>query len=143
MADTTDLVHESITSLLSHADRFNLRHEGALEAYLRQVLVNRIRDEVRRAQRREVLSASEPIEALSDESPLELALGRESVAHYEDALARLDLKDRELIVARIELQQSYEQISARLGVPTTGSARLAVARAMRRLVEVMRTRERS
>ena len=38
-------------SPVKRIDRFESRHEGALQAYLRQAIVNRIRDELRRAKR--------------------------------------------------------------------------------------------
>ena len=43
--------------------------------------------------------------------------------------------DREAIVARIELQQSYEEIAVALGKPTANAARAAVTRALARLID--------
>jgi RNA polymerase sigma-70 factor (ECF subfamily) len=42
--------------------------------------------------------------------------------------------DREAVVARIELQQSYEEIATAMGKPTANAARVAVTRALARLV---------
>ena len=44
--DTQDLVQDTIVNSLRRLDRFDSRHEGALQAYLRQAVLNRIRDEV-------------------------------------------------------------------------------------------------
>ena len=68
-------------------------------------------------------------------SPLEQAIGRQGVQRYDEALARLGAGDREAIVARLELQQSYQEIAVALGKPTANAARAAVTRALARLVE--------
>lgn len=52
LADTEDLVQETVLQTLKRIDTFEPRNEGALHAYLRQGIVNRIRDEFRRARRR-------------------------------------------------------------------------------------------
>ena len=70
-------------------------------------------------------------------SPLAQAIGHEGIERYEAALERLRPADREAIVARIELQQSYEEVAAALGKPTPDAARVAVTRALARLVEEM------
>src|SRR5258708_9836409 len=54
LRDTEDVVQETLLQTLKHMDTFQPRHEGALQAYLRQALVNRVRDEVRRVHRRGV-----------------------------------------------------------------------------------------
>jgi hypothetical protein len=51
LMDTDDLVQETIIRALKRIDSFESRHDGALQAYLRQAIVNRIRDEVRRTKR--------------------------------------------------------------------------------------------
>src|SRR5262249_18850525 len=89
LADTQDLVQESVMHALRRLREFKPRHEAALQAYLRQAVMNRIRDELRRAHRR-----PPPVE-LSETlagpfvSPLEQAIGREALDRYEAALARL------------------------------------------------------
>ncbi len=49
--DTDDLVQETVIRAVKRIDQFESRHEGALQAYLRQAILNRIRDEVRRTKR--------------------------------------------------------------------------------------------
>src|SRR6267142_1786548 len=51
LMDTDDLVQETMFRAVNRLDRFESRHEGALQAYLRQAIVNRIRDEIRRTKR--------------------------------------------------------------------------------------------
>ena len=133
--DTQDLVQDTILNSLRRLDQFESRHEGALQAYLRQAVLNRIRDEARRFTRRPVateLSDSQPSEAAS---PLDIAIGRQGVARYEAALQRLRPVDREAIIGRLELQHDYQELATILGKPNANAARVAVTRALARLME--------
>ena len=42
LRDTEDLVQETLAQTLRHIKDFEPRHEGALQAYLRQALINRV-----------------------------------------------------------------------------------------------------
>ena len=114
------------------------RHPGALLAYLREAVLNRIRTEVRRMATRP--TAVDLDEDVTDggPSPLELAMGRDDLAHYEAALARLRPLYQEAIIARIEMQSSYEEIAQALGKPNANAARSLVVRALYKLYEEMR-----
>src|SRR5213593_675993 len=46
--DTSDLVQDVVIHTLARLEQFEPRHVGAMQAYLRQSVINRIRDEVRR-----------------------------------------------------------------------------------------------
>lgn len=137
LRDTDDLVQETLVQTLKHIDAFQPRHEGALQAYLRQALVNRVRDEVRRVGRRGVGEEIEDEHIDTGASPLEQAIGTEALARYEQALARLRPDEREVIIARVELGQSYQQIAAGHGRASADAARMAVTRALVRLAEEM------
>ena len=50
--DTADLVQEAAIRAIARLDRFEARHVGAMQAYLRQSVINRIRDEMRRVEPR-------------------------------------------------------------------------------------------
>ena len=52
IAETSDLVQETLLKTLKHLDRFDVRGEGAFQAYLRQAIANRIAEEFRRHARR-------------------------------------------------------------------------------------------
>lgn len=133
MSDTQDLVQETLLQTFRRMDVFDARGPGALQAYLRQALMNRIRDELRRFDRRGPTESIDPALPSSDESPLEQAIGRENLARYEQALSRLKRTDRELIVARVELGCSYDQLAEMLGKPSAVAARKAAQRAVVRL----------
>src|SRR5262245_37134299 len=140
LAETQDLVQNAVLKALPHLQTFEVRHPGALQAYLRQAIDNHIKDEIRK------VKARPTPQPLSDEqqdegpSPLEQAIGREGVAHYEEALNRLRPIDREAIIARLELQQSYEEIALALSKPSADAARMTVVRAIKNLLEAMADR---
>jgi RNA polymerase sigma-70 factor (ECF subfamily) len=139
LRDTEDLVQETLTQTLRHIDTFEPRHDGALQAYLRQALVNRVRDEVRRVTRRPAGVGLEDHDGYTDPSasPLEQVIGVEAMERYETALQRLRPEERELIIARVEMQQSYQQIASAHGKSSPDAARMAVGRALIRLAEEM------
>jgi DNA-directed RNA polymerase specialized sigma24 family protein len=64
-------------------------------------------------------------------------VGREGVERYEAALQRLRPIDREAIVGRLELQYDYEELAVLLNKPNGNAARVAVTRALVRLLELM------
>ena len=137
-ADTQDLVQETLFQTFQKIERFEARGEGALFGYLRQAILNRIRDELRRAKRRPATSEIDPELQDHGRSPLEEAIGREAIERYERALATLRQEDREAVVARIELGYTNEEIAGLLGKPTANAARMAVERAIVRLAKAMR-----
>ena len=133
--DTGDLVQETVLHVLRRLDTFQPRHVGAMQAYLRQSVLNRIRDEVRRIGRHP--APSELPDDMPSElpSPLEEAVRAEGVHRYQVALTQLSSRDRELVVARIEAQWSHDEIALHLGMRTADAARMAVTRALRRLMD--------
>jgi len=135
--DTEDLVHDTLVDSLRHLNGFEHRREGALQAYLRQAVLNRVRSQFRRAARRPVV-LSIPDDQLHDgPSPLEQAIGREMTDRYEAGLASLDAEDREMIIARVEMGYTNDELAAIFAKPSRDAARMAVARALARLAEVM------
>ena len=142
MADTQDLVQETLIQTFKRIEHFEPRREGALQAYLRQAVMNRIRNELRRHGRRgstTMLDSAVPDES---PSPLERAIGSQGVERYERALDRLRPEEREAIIARVELGCSYEELAASLGKPSADAARMAAQRAMLRLAAELTKDER-
>jgi RNA polymerase sigma factor (sigma-70 family) len=133
--DTQDLVQDTVLNSLRRLDQFESRHEGALQAYLRQAVLNRIRDEARKYSRRPAATELTDSQPSDSASPLDIAIGREGVARYEAALQKLRPGDREAIVGRLELQYDYKELAVLLGKPNANAARVAVTRALARLME--------
>lgn len=141
IADTQDLVQETVLQTFKRVEAFEPRGEGALQAYLRQALMNRVRSEFRRKSRRPTAESLEGLEeqVLSDEtSPFEAAARQEQLDRYDAALSRLTEQERELIVARLEVGLTYEEMAEALGKPTWNAARMATARALIRLAEELK-----
>jgi RNA polymerase sigma-70 factor (ECF subfamily) len=68
---------------------------------------------------------------------LQHVIGAETLERYHRALDRLEAQDREAIIARVELGQSWAEVAAALGKPSADAARMAVSRALKRLAEEM------
>jgi RNA polymerase sigma factor (sigma-70 family) len=138
LADTDDLVQDTLLQTFKRIGDFEPRRVGALQAYLRQAVLNRLRDELRRKGRQPHATDLDGLEADGTQSPLEEAIGREAVERYERALARLRPEEREAIIARVEMDYSYEELAGALGKPTPDAARKAAQRALVRLAEEMK-----
>src|SRR6185503_9130482 len=126
--DTNDLVQDAALNLVKRLELFEPRHVGAMQGYLRQSVINRIRDEVRKIGRH-----APPTELPEDHpsdrtSPLEAAIQSEAYERYRQALTKLEPKDRELIVARVEVQWTAPEIAQRVGIRTVQAAGIAVGR---------------
>jgi RNA polymerase sigma-70 factor (ECF subfamily) len=137
MTDTDDLVQDTLVKTFQRLGDFEHRGVGALQAYLRQAVVNRVRDELRRKGRRPDSTDLDGLEVDAGVSPLEAAIGRETIARYERALATLSAAEREAIIGRVEMGYSYEELADALGKPTSEAARKAARRALVRLAQEM------
>jgi len=137
MVDTDDLVQLTLIRALNGVGSFEPRREGAFVAYLRRIVINAVRDELRRAARRP--GGGELAEDLVDAAPslVEDAIGREVVERYESALASLDEHQQEAVILRVEFGYSYPEVAAGIGAPSANAARMTVARALARLAAVM------
>ena len=137
MADTNDVVQEALLQTFKKIEDFEARGAGSLHAYLRQAVLNQIRDELRRRGR-------EPVRADFDDrrpdlgvSPLQFAIDGEARERYERALARLRAQDQEAIIARVEMGYTYEELADSLGKPSADAARKTARRALVRLLTEM------
>ena len=137
LAETDDLVQVTLLRALDHVSEFEPRREGAFMAYLRQILLNQIRDEIRKARR---LPVPGPVDADIQESgpsPLERVMGRDILDTYEAALAKLPATQREAAVLRLEMGYTHQEVADALELPSANAARMMVARALVTLAEVM------
>jgi RNA polymerase sigma-70 factor, ECF subfamily len=139
IADTHDLVQDAMMQTFRNLKGFDYRGEGALHAYLRQAVMNRIREELRKRQRRPEAETLDTGFAADATSPLEAAIGQETLARYDAALARLTGEEREAVIGRLELGLSHQEVADALGKPSADAARMTVARALARLAREMET----
>ena len=135
--DTQDLVQMTLGQVMRRIDSFEPRHEAAFQAYVRQALLNQIRDELRRVQRQVPHDSLASGPASPDPSPLEQAIGGELLERYEAALGRLKADDREAIVARVEMGLSWAEVADAIGKNSAESAQMSVSRALVRLAAEM------
>jgi RNA polymerase sigma-70 factor (ECF subfamily) len=137
MNDTEDLVQDTVINAMRRIEFVEIAHEGALLAYLRQAVLRRIIDEVRKRNRRPLAVSLPDNQADAGLSPLDQVIGQQNVARYEAALTTLRPRDREAIVMRLEHQASYDAMAAHFAMPSANAARVAVKRALFRLAHAM------
>jgi RNA polymerase sigma factor (sigma-70 family) len=129
LAETQDLVQETLVQAFRKIERIEIRGEGALQAYLRTVLLNAIRMELRRVRRKPPGSELESGLEGDDASPLE---------SYERALANLRESDRELVVAHVEFGFTNQELADAFDKPSANAARMALQRALLALAQHMK-----
>jgi RNA polymerase sigma factor (sigma-70 family) len=113
------------------SDTGGFASESPLQAYLREAVVNRIRDLVRRSKTRGVSVVSDSVAAMGA-TALEAAIRKEEIATLLEALQQLRPSDRQLIVWRIKLGYSLDEIAGRTGKSKPATA-MTVSRALARL----------
>jgi RNA polymerase sigma factor (sigma-70 family) len=138
VADTQDLVQDTVLQVFKRMEAFEPRGDGALQAYLRQAVMNRIRNEFRSKGRRPSFESFDERAPSDHTSPLEAAIRHQQLDRYDAALSRLSEQERDLIVARVEVGLTYEEIAEALGKPSWNAARMAIARALVRLAEELK-----
>ena len=135
--DTEDVVQDAFLGTLRRLKKFEHRTVGGLQAYLRQAVINRVRDLIRGSLRR---GGDVPLDADARDwtpSPLEAAIMREQLERFLDALRTLRPADRQVIVWRLELGYTAEEIAAKLG-KSKAAAGMTITRAMTRLASAMK-----
>ena len=90
--DTSDLVQDTLLQTFRRIAHFEPQRDGALRAYLRLAVDNRIRDEMRRVARRPKVDPSETPDLLVDAgpSPLQQLITDETWARYLQGAAASD-----------------------------------------------------
>lgn len=137
LGDTEDLVQATVLRTLGQLDRFEYEGEGCFLGYLRHVLLNVMRNEIRRSSTHG--GNTEIDDAHADDgsaSPLEASIGRERLRRYETALAALPRRSQELLVMRIEFGLDYEEIADETGM-SRDAIRMAIKRAVTELARTM------
>ncbi len=136
LAETDDLVQFSMLKALRHVENFDPRHEGAFLAYLRKILLNKIRREIGRISKQQRVDVDTDME---DEhvSTVEQAIGGELFEQYEAALAKLNSERKEAVIMRVEFGFSFAEVATAMGLPSANAARMKVSRALLNLAKNM------
>src|SRR5262245_39879068 len=137
VAETDDLVQVTLLRALRRVPTFEVRREGAFLAYLRTILMNSVRDELRRS--RSLARRHEHAEVPREPAPSELErlIGRERLAAYERGLMNLSEEQREAVLLRLEFGLSHQEIAEAQGKPSANAARMMVARAIQTLADFL------
>ena len=140
LAETQDLVQTALIRALDQIGEFEALREGAFLAYLRKILLNSIRMEIRRVPRRNRHGFADPeLEpADPDASILSAVIGLDVLESYEEALMTLSDKAREAVMLRVEFGYSFAEIALATDTPSANSARMLVSRALVQLAEAMK-----
>lgn len=135
--DTGDLIQETLLGAVEKFSSIRATTQGSFEGYARRSILNRIRDQIRWARRRPPANS---LEDLVDPgpSPLERAIGEETVGRFEAALDQLSEEDRQLIHLRVELGLDYKEIATLSGRPSVDAVRMGIRRAILRLATGMK-----
>jgi RNA polymerase sigma factor (sigma-70 family) len=129
--DAEDLVQIALMRVLHRLGEFEVRGENCFLAYLRQVLINEVRSELRKQRCRGENVELDPALPAHDGDPvLGQMLGHERACAYAGALNKLNRRQRQHVALRIEYGMSFGEIAAQTG-GNADSARMIVARALR------------
>ncbi|HZP66349.1 MAG TPA: sigma-70 family RNA polymerase sigma factor [Rudaea sp.] len=135
VADTDDLVQVALLRALNHLHEFEANGSGSFLAYLRQILLNEVRAELRKRQvRGDKIDIDTVPLADESESVVEQLVGHERLRSFERALAQLEREDQSLIVMRLELGMSYAEIGLDVGMEPN-SVRMRITRAFKKIAD--------
>ena len=135
--ETTDLVQITLMKALSNVENFGSTREGAFLAYMRTILLNSIRDELRKSSKNPLQQTFAEEEYLPLSSLVEQHVGREVIEKYERALLKLSQIQREAVILRIEFGFSFSEIAEAIQSASPNAARMMVSRALVDLAESM------
>lgn len=140
LTDTQDIVQDTLLATFKNIDTFEYRGEGALQGYLQQGVINRVREQIRRRSRRPEDGLTRDDHVDLSPSPLQRTIGRQAFQRYDQALDTLRTDEREAIIARVEMGMTYDEIAVLQDKPSSDAARKSVRRALTKLIEVMSVR---
>lgn len=136
LAETDDLVQITFLRALNRLEHFEATGPGAFLAYLRTILINGVREELRRSGQRALRAG--PVEELAArDSVVEEAVGAELLDDYERALGTLKEEERNAVILRLEFGMTYPEVALELGSPSANAARMTIARALAKLAGAM------
>ena len=132
IADTDDLVQVTLLRALNRLDSFNADGgSGSFLAYLRQILLNEVRGELRKRQSRGDKLDIDDLPLPDDTaSVVEQLVGQQRIHSYEAALATLDREQQALIVMRLEFGMTYQEIACETA-SSPDAVRMRVTRALK------------
>lgn len=129
--DTADLVQLTWLKALDKLDQIEPREPGAFFAYLRTVLINALRESLRRHGRSPVVAGGD-VEAVVESVLPAANVDPDDWLAYEQSLAALAPEHRGLVLMRFEFGMSFAEIAQELGESADG-VRMKLNRAIARM----------
>jgi len=135
VSDTDDLVQITLLRALKNIDSLRLERPGSFFLYLKQIVLNSIRNEIRRSRSQREQST---VHLISLEDVPDSAARLEEIYSdldvYERALSLLPKRQQRLLVMRLEFGLSYDEIAIECH-SSADAARMMVTRAIVRLAK--------
>lgn len=137
IADTEDLVQETLVNAVRNLPRLEMRNQFSFRAYMKRAARNRVNDEMKRADRH--LSSEGVLENIHAKEPsaFQRIVAREDLWRCRVALARLPPADRRLILLALSDGSEAKRLARKAGKSSGDAARMALNRALRRLAVEM------
>jgi RNA polymerase sigma-70 factor (ECF subfamily) len=132
LCDTDDIVQDVYAQALSRLESFEYRGPGSFWCYLRRIGLN----QVQMLARRHALPTDEAVtqDRIAENGAAAGPLGSLVEKELLDAF-EFSTEQRQAVLMRLELKLPYSAIAEECGHPSPAAARMAVCRAMEKLVE--------
>jgi RNA polymerase sigma factor (sigma-70 family) len=140
LTDTQEIVQETVVRSLPRLHSFKPHHEGALLQYMKQILVNRIRDMSRRSGRTSPIEDENRIPGRPEISPVERMVGEETLERFEKALQTLNEAQRTAVSLHVEMGYSLDELATALN-RNSEAARKVLFRGLRNVAALMKETE--
>ena len=135
--ETMDLVQITLLRALNRLDHFESQGEGAFLGYLRNILLNVVREETRRSARRGLQATVDETLVSPQASIVERVIGAQQIERYQRGLEQLSEEQRQAVILRLEFNYRYDQIAEAIGKNSADAARMTVVRALAELAEII------
>lgn len=137
LVETEDVVQDALAQTFRHIDLFDPRHSGAFGVALFVTMKRCLIDQHRRAGRQPEVGETATSLAAEGLSPMEEAIEKEKLERVISARSKLSEEDQALLHARLDLDLGFTDVALLFGKPSPDAARVAVKRAIGRLVKKM------
>lgn len=137
LSETDDLVQVTLVRALNGIGAFESKGRGAFFAYLRTIMMNAVREEIRKHGRKPQTTGSLDNVNAANDSVVEQAVGLETLEAYELALTGIKQDFREAIILHVEFDMSYAEVALELDLPSSDAARMRIKRGLKELATQM------
>lgn len=137
LSETEDLVQVTLIRALNRIEDFDARGRGAFLAYLRTIMMNAVREEIRKHGRKPDTTESVEQVSAAPDSVVAAAIGMDTLDAYEQGLDRLKPAFRDAVILHVEFDMSHAEVAAELGLASADAARMRIKRGLTELASSM------